>query len=127
MAEPQGAGPDTPAGATRSSLQHLAIRIAVAVALVLVFIGIWPSGDPEPSASAVEHFSSMVPGGLYTIVTTVTDSATGSVRETSMQVAALPADVRASDLILSSEIRRGDPAGAPEGAAGDAVRPRGRR
>lgn len=66
-----------------------------------------------PNASTVEHFSFTVPDGRYTVVVAVTDSASGAMRQTSMEVESLPSDVQVSDLLLSGEIRRGEPDGAP--------------
>jgi GWxTD domain-containing protein len=68
-----------------------------------------------PGASTVEHFSFSVPQGRYTLDVSVADSVSGAVQRASVEVMALPTDVRVSDVLLSSGIRRAVAEGAAAG------------
>ena len=66
-------------------------------------------------ASTVEHFSFTVPGGRYILGVSVTDSASGVERRAEVDVNGLSPETRVSDLLLSTEIRRGGEAGTVAG------------
>lgn len=105
------------AGGQREGAYRLDVAVRDSEGLVLHESG-WSqavSGEflDLPNASTVEHFSFMVPDGRYTVMIAVTDSASGAVHQASMDVEALPADVRVSDLLLSADIRRGEADGTP--------------
>ncbi|MGD2136166.1 MAG: GWxTD domain-containing protein [Gemmatimonadales bacterium] len=57
-------------------------------------------------ASTVEHFAFTIPSGHYTVAVAVTDSATGQSQRVATDVRALSAEAHASDLLLSSSMRR---------------------
>jgi GWxTD domain-containing protein len=65
-----------------------------------------------PGASTVEHFALSVLEGRYTLAVSITDSVSGRARRATAKVEGLPSDTRASDLILSSDIRRAEAEGA---------------
>lgn len=59
-------------------------------------------------SSAVEHFRFAVPEGRYTIEVSVTDSASGLVKRSDLDVAAFNGGPPVSDLLLSAAIRQAD-------------------
>jgi len=60
----------------------------------------------EPGASTVEHFTFSLAEGRYSLSVSVTDSVSGAVQQSTVELASLDAANRASDLLLSSEMRR---------------------
>jgi GWxTD domain-containing protein len=69
-----------------------------------------------PGASTVEHFTFAAPAGRYAVEVAVTDSASGRVARAASHVAAYDTRPPASDLLVSSAVRRGaegDTAAAP--------------
>lgn len=108
---------DPAAGAGRGGAYRVEIAVRDSTGLVLHESGWSQTVGAEflevPGASTVEHFSFSVPHGRYTLDLSVADSVSGAVQRASVEVAALQRDARASDLLLSSGIRRA----AAEGAA----------
>lgn len=64
-------------------------------------------------ASTVEHFAFSVPEGTYTVAVTVTDSASGRTLSKDLAVTALQDSVFASDVLLSSSMRRAEAESPP--------------
>jgi GWxTD domain-containing protein len=107
------------AGAAREGVYRLEVLVRDSTGLLLHESG-WSqtvSGEflEIAGASTVEHFSFTVPDGRYTLVVSVTDSASGAVRRASHELHAIPDDERVSDLLLSAEIRRATDAGVTPG------------
>jgi GWxTD domain-containing protein len=66
-------------------------------------------------ASTVEHFAFSVRAGRYTLTVSLTDSVTGRVEQTAIQVMSLGRESVASDLLASGRMRRASAEGAEPG------------
>lgn len=97
------------AGAAREGVYRVDVVVRDSLGMLLHESG-WSqsvAGDflTIPGASTVEHFALSVAEGQYTVSVTVTDSISGSVRESTLDLRSLDG-ARISDLLLSSEMRR---------------------
>jgi len=66
-----------------------------------------------PGASTVEHFTFSLAEGRYTLSVSVADSASGTQQESTVELSSLDANSRASDLLVSSSMRRGSGQAGP--------------
>jgi len=66
-------------------------------------------------ASTVEHFAFSVRGGRYTLTVSLTDSVSGNVERTAIDLTSLGRETVASDLLASGRMRRASAEGAEPG------------
>jgi GWxTD domain-containing protein len=98
------------AGAGRSGVYRMQVVVRDSLGTLLHESGWSQSVAAEflevAGASTIEHFTFSLADGRYTLLVSVTDSVSGAMQESSVELVSLDPASRASDLLLSSEMRR---------------------